>query len=422
ILETNIPLHHKASEMLDIVHDQELYGKRYAILKSPEIQNLFWNKSEGFKDVIVQANMLPEVEAFNLVEITRLHGEHDKGYVALFKHIADYGVGKLSRTQRANRDELNKGIELISSELSRELQKLSLSTLRAQSAKAIEVSRAGASAFSIVVVISLAGIVFGLGAAMLITKDIFNSIAILRRSTRMVAEGNFEDIPVINSKDELGELSEAFRDMAMRIKEIDEIHLDSNPLTHLPGGATIEVRLKEKLDNNRPFSFCMIDLDHFKAVNDHYGYLKGNDAIKLTARILSEAVRSKGVKEDFVGHIGGDDFVIITGPKRHAILCNEIIRNFDNAVPELYSPEDRKKGYIMGKTRQGEDARFPLLTISIAVVTNQKHSFSSYLEVSEVAAELKEYAKSFSKSSYVVDKRHHDDDGVVEEFDSRDLQ
>jgi GGDEF domain-containing protein len=148
-----------------------------------------------------------------------------------------------------------------------------------------------------------------------------------------------------------------------------------------------------------------MDIDNFKSVNDRYGYARGNEVIIETARIVDHATKSYGTPSDFVGHIGGDDFVAVTSPERMNLVCDEIIAQFDEKAPQYYSDRDRQNGYIAGKSRQGVEMKFPVMTISIAVVTNLQRKFSSPLEISAVAVELKEYAKTFQRSLYVVDKR-----------------
>lgn len=148
-----------------------------------------------------------------------------------------------------------------------------------------------------------------------------------------------------------------------------------------------------------------MDLDNFKAFNDRYGYARGSEVIKETAKIIEAAVKAKGGPDDFIGHVGGDDFVIITTPNRMRDISNEIIDRFDKQIPMFYSPEDREKGYIQGKTRQGVPMNFPIMTISIAIVTNERRRLQDPLEASEIAAELKDYAKTIPKSIYVVDQR-----------------
>jgi GGDEF domain-containing protein len=193
--------------------------------------------------------------------------------------------------------------------------------------------------------------------------------------------------------------------MGKRLKKLEEMYLDASPLTLLPGGIAIENILKKRIETQQPMAFCLIDLDNFKSFNDRYGYAKGSELLKETGRIIEEAVRTLGTPEDFVGHIGGDDFVVITEPVRMRSIGEEIISRFDKRVPDFYDHGDREKGYIMGRTRQGVEMKFPILTISIAIVTNERKSLSSALQASEIAAELKDYAKSIPKSVLVIDKR-----------------
>ncbi|MGE4356954.1 MAG: response regulator [Candidatus Omnitrophota bacterium] len=190
--------------------------------------------------------------------------------------------------------------------------------------------------------------------------------------------------------------------MVMRRTEID---LDANPLTHLPGNVSIQNEIENRIKENKTFAVCYIDLDKFKVFNDRYGFERGDRAIQQTARVLIKGIEARGNKDDFVGHIGGDDFVIITTPDKVDTLCPYIIKEFDRMVPELYDEEDRLKGYIMGKDRKGNPLQTPLMTISIAVVTNEKRKLSHVAEIAQIGAELKEYAKSLEGSNYVKERR-----------------
>ena len=147
------------------------------------------------------------------------------------------------------------------------------------------------------------------------------------------------------------------------------------------------------------------DLDKFKAFNDKYGFERGDEIIKNTARILISSVQEKGNPEDFIGHIGGDDFVVITTPNNIDPLYNAIIQKFDTLAPTLYSKEDLAMGYIVGKDRQGNKAMIPLVSISIGVVTNEKNKITHMGQVGEIGAELKKYAKSLDGSNYVTERR-----------------
>ena len=181
--------------------------------------------------------------------------------------------------------------------------------------------------------------------------------------------------------------------------------LDANPLTRLPGNVSIINELRIRITTNELFAVCYVDLDKFKAFNDKYGFEKGDEVIKNTARILISSVQEKGTPHDFIGHIGGDDFVVVTTPEKVDDLCKKIIADFTAMVPGLYNKEDLEKGYIIGKDRQKKVRKIPLLSISIGVVTNEKRKINHVGEVGELGAELKEYAKSLPGSNYVKERR-----------------
>ena len=181
--------------------------------------------------------------------------------------------------------------------------------------------------------------------------------------------------------------------------------LDANPLTRLPGNVSILNELQRRIDQNKPFAVCYIDLDKFKAFNDKYGFEKGDEVIRNTARILINSVQEKGTAHDFIGHIGGDDFVVVTIPEKTGPLCKNIIAKFDSMVPDLYNKADKEKGYIIGKDRQGKTQKIPFISISIGIVSTEKRAIKHVAEVGEIGAELKEYAKSLKGSNYVTERR-----------------
>jgi diguanylate cyclase (GGDEF)-like protein len=193
--------------------------------------------------------------------------------------------------------------------------------------------------------------------------------------------------------------------MTRRLRHFEEMNLDASPLTRLPGNIAIENVLRKRIENGSPLAFCYIDLDNFKAFNDRYGYATASEVIVATSKIVENCVAEAGGPDDFVGHIGGDDFVVITTPDRFRQICNSIIETFDKAIAGFYDVDDRKRGFIMSKTRQGEDMKFPIMSISIGVVTNLQRRLSDSIQVGKIAAELKEYAKSLPGSAYVVDRR-----------------
>ncbi|NIM02696.1 response regulator [bacterium] len=181
--------------------------------------------------------------------------------------------------------------------------------------------------------------------------------------------------------------------------------LSANPLTKLPGNIPLTEALEKCLSQERLFAVLYLDLSNFKAFNDKYSYLRGDKVLRTTAQIILKVVKEKGNPDDFIGHIGGDDFIVITSPDKVDAICKGIIKHFDQELPSLYDEEDRKRKYIITKDRQNKTTKFPLMTISIGVVTNRARKFTNPAEISDVGAELKKYAKSKKGSSYVVDKR-----------------
>ncbi|OGX40005.1 MAG: hypothetical protein A2984_00855 [Omnitrophica WOR_2 bacterium RIFCSPLOWO2_01_FULL_41_12] len=181
--------------------------------------------------------------------------------------------------------------------------------------------------------------------------------------------------------------------------------LEANPLTRLPGNISILNELSRRLENKTLFAVCYLDLDKFKAYNDKYGFEHGDEVIRETARIIIATTQQYGYPDDFIGHIGGDDFVVITKPQSVDNLCTKIIADFEKAVPNFYNDADRKKGYVLAKDRKGQKQKIPLLSISIGVVTNEFRKIEHVAQIGELGAELKAYAKGLERSNYVRDQR-----------------
>ena len=181
--------------------------------------------------------------------------------------------------------------------------------------------------------------------------------------------------------------------------------LEANPLTRLPGNASIHKEIESRLASAAPFAVGYADLDRFKAFNDHYGFERGDQAIHFTAHILLSAVKRRGNPNDFLGHIGGDDFVIVTTPELVEEICAEVIQQFDSTIGQLYDEPDRNQGHIIHTDRQGNPIKIGFLTISIAIVTNTKYPLTHLGEIAQIGAELKAYAKRSDHSLYVTDRR-----------------
>ncbi|MBD3264202.1 MAG: response regulator [Candidatus Omnitrophica bacterium] len=182
-------------------------------------------------------------------------------------------------------------------------------------------------------------------------------------------------------------------------------NLDANPLSRLPGNVTINKELEEKINKNEKFALLYLDIDNFKALNDYYGFEKGDSAIKETARILIDVIQKKGETTDFIGHIGGDDFVVITSPEKAEQIAKEITEAFDKMAPNLFEEKDRIKGYIETKSRDNQIRRFSFPSISIGITSNDRRDFHHTAQVTSVAAETKGLAKKFNGSKYIFDQR-----------------
>jgi diguanylate cyclase (GGDEF)-like protein len=186
-----------------------------------------------------------------------------------------------------------------------------------------------------------------------------------------------------------------------------------HPSTRLPGAVEIEREIARRLDAQLSFAVCYADLDHFKEFNDRYSYYDGDRVIRILAKILHDVVKGTCGESGFVGHIGGDDFIFVVPSTYMAEVCEEIITIFDAIVPFQYSEPDRRAGYYFGKDRRGQLHRVPLMTVSIGVVTNERRHFTQAAQVSELATEMKSYAKTLPGSVWSVDRRHdpHATDG-----------
>ena len=181
--------------------------------------------------------------------------------------------------------------------------------------------------------------------------------------------------------------------------------ISANPLTFLSGNVVIKSESEKRINAAISFAMIYIDLNNFKSFNDRYGFQRGDEVIKNTASVLIQSVRECGQKGDFIGHIGGDDFIVLTTPEHYTAVCERIIQFFDESIPGYYDPDDKKQGYIVSVDRNNCVQKFPIMTISLAVISTAQTHIEHYGRLSEIAAELKKLAKKADHSTYVVDRR-----------------
>ncbi|MEO8971007.1 MAG: response regulator [Ktedonobacteraceae bacterium] len=179
-----------------------------------------------------------------------------------------------------------------------------------------------------------------------------------------------------------------------------------SPLTSLPGGIQVVRAINCKLHETGPWSLLYLDLDNFKAFNDVYGFLAGNEMIILVGNICQRVVYEYGNNDDFVGHIGGDDFAIVTTPDRSTLLCRHIVARYKEQSSGLYHPEDLQRGSISGLDRKERPYQFPFVSLSIGVVNNQTRKPQSIQEVSYLAAEAKRHAKQSNDNVFSISSPH----------------
>jgi len=183
--------------------------------------------------------------------------------------------------------------------------------------------------------------------------------------------------------------------------------LAANPLTLLPGAPAIEEEAVRRVKSGGPLAFFYIDIDNFKAYNDKYGYLNGDSAIKRAAGLLAETQAQFAGEDVFVGHVGGDDFVLMARPARAEDMARALALKFDALAPGLYNGEDRRRGFTTSTDRMGNAHEFPLMSLTIAIATNEKRTLDHYAKIVEIAAEIKKFLKGRKDrgSAFLKDRR-----------------
>jgi len=366
---------------------QERYAGKYSILKGAEFVELF---------------QLREVE-FNRLLKSFDGSRHLVDRQTLFKLYADFQQ-KSAALFAGNTAEIvplqntsTRIVTFLDQLYSRELQMLNAKIDSADEKESYTVKWS--------LILSLTGFILAIAVAALSIFNISAAITKLKKATHRIAEGDFDYDPQIPAGDEIGELAGDFNRMAERLKVLEQMSLDASPLTRLPGNIAIERVLSKRLTEDKPFAFFYADLDNFKAYNDTYGYVKASEVIKITAELIHQSARKIADSGAFIGHVGGDDFVIIADCEPAETLCKQIISDFEAEIVKHYSAEDLACGAIEGVDRYGVARVFPIMTISIAVVICRKGEYSSAMEIAKAAADLKDHVKSLPGSSYMFNRR-----------------
>lgn len=198
---------------------------------------------------------------------------------------------------------------------------------------------------------------------------------------------------------------EFFYHTVINIINLLEVNRRVSPLTGLPGNVQIQAEMKKRLLKKEAFAMVYFDLDNFKAYNDVYGFSNGDEIIKFTARVINKYIHTLENSDNFIGHVGGDDFVAVISKSDYDKLCTDIIEEFDSRVIDYYSQEDVERGYVEVANRRGIIEQFPLVSISIGIVEVDNQKYKNTLEIGEIGAQVKHQAKTIMGSTYIINKR-----------------
>lgn len=389
IARTDLFIIDSANRLRELMLAQERIAGKFAILKNEEFKQLYNQRQAEFLAILGEI------------------GHRDNN--ALFRSlVASYETYR-TETERAlaagtsdplpAQKEADTVVGLI--------EKLSSSRQKLLGKKLAEADRREADTVKVTLVLAFAGFLLAASVAALTVHSISTSLRKLKKGMHRIAEGDFDYDPKIPVGDEIGALAEDFSRMGKKLKELEQISLDASPLTRLPGNIAIERVLNRRLQSGEPFAVCYGDLDNFKAYNDRYGYIKASEVIKLTGELIHDTVREVAGGDAFVGHVGGDDFVMIVAADRSAPLCEAVIGRFDEFIRGHYSAEDLARGAIEGVDRYGVSRTFPIMSISVAVVISRKGEFSSAVEIAKAAADIKDLLKKTPGSNYLINRRRN---------------
>lgn len=386
--------------MIDTLLAQENAEKKFLVLKDPSFERIFKQRSAEFAKALKALQSRPD--AARMIDTARLKELQDR-YQALFQQeLLLISQDRMAEALFLSEKESRLAVERMASQL----HSLQQGAEKEMDLRMNTINRLGITASRTTLLLTAFTLLIGLFLALATTINISRPLKKLEKATERIAEGNFDYRPDIHRHDEIGSLAHSFGIMAERLKELEALHLDASPLTGLPGNLAIEREIGRRLSEKHLFSLCHVDLDNFKPFADRYGYAWGSEVIKDVGFMLTSVLgrRPDLQKGVFLGHIGGDDFVIIAEPKQAEEISRETIRVFDEQITRFYSERDREKGFIIARDRHGIHRKYPLMTITIAIVTDDGQRFDNPLDMAKKAAELKEYAKAMPGSNYVKEE------------------
>lgn len=385
-----------SKKMMDILLAQESAEKKYLILKDPELEQIFWQRSTEFQEALAAMRRL-KLDRKTKNTVSEMDALQNRLKKSFSEEVSLVQNGQFQEAQVISNADGRTAIDEIAAKL-RNIQK---NVDQAINSEMNLIATRGSTAVNITLGIGLLSLVLGIALALIITRNISKPLQQLQKAAGMIAEGNLDHKIEARRDDEIGALAKSFAHMTKRLKVLEELNLDASPLTGLPGNLAIETRIEQLLAKGETFSLCQVDLDNFKPFADKYGYAWGSEVIKEVANILSGYINEEQMPGIFLGHIGGDDFVVIGESDHVESICKRLVMDFERRIIGFYASEDAQNGYFIGRDRQGIMQKFPLITITAAIVTDDGSRFQNPLDMARMAAELKEYAKRLPGSNYV---------------------
>lgn len=375
---------------------QENIEKQLLILRDPALRELRLNRNDALAGFAQSLSAPPLNERFApLYQQLQEYRDYDEELSeALLLHDWDAAVEVSSKSTVPIRSQL-----LI--QLADARQNLQLGINSGLAA----LSKASSEAYRLTLLFALIGICLSAPVSVTVIMSIHRSIRTLQKATLEISSGSFEHQPDLSGDDEFAQLANDFGRMGRKLRELEQLRLDANPLTRLPGNLAIDREIEQRIARGTPFAHLYLDLDNFKAYSDRYGYKAGSDVLARVGEMIERVVRREGAPEDLIGHIGGDDYVVVTELQLGEKLAKSVIAKFEQMAPSFYNEEDRERGSFVGKDRFGVERTFPLMTISIAVIRSDNYDYPSRLAISQDCARLKEYLKLREGSGYMLDRR-----------------
>jgi len=373
---------------------QENIEKQLLILRDPALTELRLNRNNEFIRYTLTLNRLPVSDQLRkLIKLVESYRQADTQLTEIL-FLDDWSQAQQLSNQKTVplREKL---LNYLAEFRQQQQQKINTGLAK--------LSRHTGDTFQMTAFLSLLGICLSAPVSIAVILSIHRSVKELKKATQRISAGRFDHYPEISGNDEFAQLANDFARMGEKLSELEQLHLDTNPLTLLPGNLAIEREVEMRISKKEPFSHLYIDLDNFKVYGDRYGYKAGSDVLARVGELLKQVVGEYGCSDDLVGHIGGDDYVVLSSLDSGEFLAQKIIAGFTELVPSFYNAEDRTAGSFVGEDRYGVVRTFSLMTISIAVIASNRYDYPSRLAISQDCARVKEYLKIQEGSNYMLE-------------------